>query len=174
MMKKERVNLTRFAIVDPFFHHGDEENCEDRSCCVHQGHEVTLLQSCLNFKDHGDHQEKHGKEELTKGVVLKYIVAVTTVVPQLDVKAEQREEIVVGTVAKTWRREIPAGTKFWLSVLCLDQCSVGRSWMFHAKLQMRLRLFTVWDPHQRMWFDIRAGVLAAQTAKFPSFCVQRL
>ena len=55
-------------------HSGDEENAEDRSHCVHQGHEVTLLQSCLNFKDHGDHQETHGKEELTKGVVLKHIV----------------------------------------------------------------------------------------------------
>ena len=72
-------------------HTGDEENAEDRSCCVHEGHKVTLLQSCLNSKDHGDHQETHGKEELTKSVVLKHIVAVTTVVPQLDVKAEQRE-----------------------------------------------------------------------------------
>ena len=32
--------------------------------------------------------------------------------------------IVVNIVAKTWRREILAGTKFWLLVLCLDQCSV--------------------------------------------------
>ena len=53
--------------------------------------------------------------------------------------------IVVDTVAKTWRREILAGTKFCLLVLCLDQCSVGRSWTFHAKLQMRLLLCTVWD-----------------------------
>ena len=150
-------------------HNGNEENAEDRSFCVHQGHEATLLQSCLNFKDHGDHQETHGTEELTKGVVLKHIVAVTTVVPQLDVKAEQREEIVVDTVAKTWRREIPAGTKFWLSVLCLDQCSVGRSWMFHAKLQMRLLLFTVWDLYHRMWIDIRAGVLAAKGQLFLLF-----
>ena len=29
--------------------------------------------------------------------------------------------IVVDTVAKTWQREILAGTKFWLLVLCLDQ-----------------------------------------------------
>ena len=36
-------------------------------------------------------------------------------------------------------------TKFWLSVLCLYQCSVERSWMFHAKLQTTLLLFTVWD-----------------------------
>ena len=103
------------------------ENADDRSCCVHQDHEVTLLQSGLIFKDHGDHQETHENEELTTGVVLKHVVAVTTVVLQLDVKAEQREEIVVDTVAKTWRREILSGTKFWLSVLCLYQCSVGRS-----------------------------------------------
>ena len=63
-------------------HNGDEENAEDCSHCVHQGHEVTLLQSCLNFKDQGDHQETHGKEEQTKGVVLKHILVVTAVVPQ--------------------------------------------------------------------------------------------
>ena len=61
--------------------------------------------------------------------------------------------IVVDTVAKTWRREILAGTKFWLLVLCLDQCCVGRSWTFHAKLQMRLLLFAVWDLYHRMWND---------------------
>ena len=59
---------------------------------VHQENEVTLLQSFLIFKDHGDHQETHGKEELTKSVVLEHVVAVTTVVPQLEVKAEQRED----------------------------------------------------------------------------------
>ena len=81
---------------------------------------------------------------------------------------------IVDTVAKTWRREILAGTKFWLLVMCLDQCSVGRSWTFHAKLQMRLLLFTVWDLYHRMWNDIRAGVLAAKGQRFLLFCIQRL
>ena len=69
----------------------------------------------------------------------------------------------------TVRREILAGTKFWLLVLCMDQCSVGRSWTFHAKLQMRLLLFTVWDLYHRMWIDIRAGVLAAKGQRFLLF-----
>ena len=69
---------------------------------------------------------------------------------------------MVDTVAKTWQREILVGTKLWLLVLCLDQCSVGRSWTFHAKLQTRLFLFTVWDLYHRMWNDIRAGVVAAK------------
>ena len=77
--------------------------------------------------------------------------------------------IVVDIVAKTWRREILAGTKFWLLVLCLDQYSVGRSWTFHAKLQMRLLLFTVWDLYHRMWKDNRAGVLAAKGQRFLLF-----
>ena len=58
---------------------GDAQNAEDRSYCVHQGHEVTLLQSFLNSKGHSDHHETHGKEILTKGVVLKHIKAVATV-----------------------------------------------------------------------------------------------
>ena len=74
--------------------------------------------------------------------------------------------IVVHIVAKTWQREILVGTKFWLLVLCLDQCSVGRSWTFHAKLQMRLLLLTVWDLYRRMWNDIRPGVLAAKGQRF--------
>ena len=58
---------------------GDEENAEDRSNCVHQRQEVILLLSCPSSKNHGDHQETHGKEELTKGVVLKHLDAVATV-----------------------------------------------------------------------------------------------
>ena len=50
---------------------GNNGNAEDRSYCVHQRQEVILLQSCLSSKNHGDHQETHGKEILTKGVVLK-------------------------------------------------------------------------------------------------------
>ena len=58
---------------------GDEENAEDRSYCVHQRQEVILLRSCLCSKNQGDHQETHGKEMLTKGVVLKHVKAVATV-----------------------------------------------------------------------------------------------
>ena len=58
---------------------GDEENADDRSYCVHQRQEVILLQSCLSSKNHGDHQDTHGKEILTKGVVLKHVEAVATV-----------------------------------------------------------------------------------------------
>ena len=76
--------------------------------------------------------------------------------------------IVMDTVAKTWRREIPAGTKFGLLVLCLDQCSVGRR-TFQTKLQMRLLLFTVWDLYHRMWNDIRVEVLAAKGQRFLLF-----
>ena len=36
-----------------------------------RNNKVTLLQSCLDSKGHGNHQETHGKEILTKGVVLK-------------------------------------------------------------------------------------------------------
>ena len=43
---------------------GDEENAEDPSYCVHQKNKVTLLQSCISSKNHGDHQETHGKEIL--------------------------------------------------------------------------------------------------------------
>ena len=57
---------------------GDAQNAEDRSFCAHQRQEVILLQSCLSSENHGDHQETHWKEELTKGVVLKHIVTVTT------------------------------------------------------------------------------------------------
>ena len=41
----------------------------------------TTRQHCfsLNSKGHGNHQEAHGKEILTKGVVLKHIKAVATV-----------------------------------------------------------------------------------------------
>ena len=58
---------------------GDAQNAENRSYCVHQNNKVTLLQSCLDSKGHGNHQETHGKELLTKGVVLKRIKAVATV-----------------------------------------------------------------------------------------------
>ena len=51
----------------------------------------------------------------------------------------------------------------------LDQCSVGRRWTFHAKLQMRLLPFTIWDLYHRMWNDIRAGVLAAKGQRFLLF-----
>ena len=132
-------------------------------------YEITLLQSCRKFKDHGDHQETHGKEELTKGAVLKHFVAVTTVVPQL-VKAEQREEILW----TPWRREIPAGTKFWLSVLCLYLCGVERSWLFHAKLQMRLLLFTVLGPVSQDVDRHSGWSVGSKRATVPSFCVQRL
>ena len=70
--------------------------------------------------------------------------------------------IVVDIAAKFWRREILVGTSFLHVVLCLDQCSVGRSWTFHAKLQMRFLLNTVWDLFHRMWSDIRAEVPAAE------------
>ena len=83
--------------------------------------------------------------------------------PEFDVWIE------VDTVAKTWRREIPAGTKFWLVVLRMDQCSVGRSWAFHAKLQMRLLLFTVQDVDRHSSWSV-----GSQRATVPSFCVQRL
>ena len=46
---------------------------------------------------------------------------------------------------------------------------MGRSWAFHAKLQMRLLLFTVWDLYHRMWKDIRAGVLPAKGHRFLLF-----
>ena len=39
----------------------------------------TLFQSCLISEGHGNHQETHGKEILTKGVVLKHVKAVATV-----------------------------------------------------------------------------------------------
>ena len=52
---------------------------ESRSYCAHQNRKVTMLQSCLNSKGHGNHQETRGKEILTKGVVLKHIKAVATV-----------------------------------------------------------------------------------------------
>ena len=39
------------------------------SCCK---------QSCLSSKNHGDHKETHGKEELTKCVVLKHMKVVVT------------------------------------------------------------------------------------------------
>ena len=58
------------------------------------------------------------------------------------------------------------GTEFWLLVLCLNQCCVGRSWTFHAKLHMRLLLFAVWGLYHRMWNDVRAGVLAAKGQRF--------
>ena len=58
---------------------GDAQNAENRSYCVHQNNKVTQLQSCLDSKGHGNHQETHGKEILTKGVVLKHIKAVATV-----------------------------------------------------------------------------------------------
>ena len=58
---------------------GDAQNAENRSYCVHQNNKVTLLQSGLNSKGHGNHQETHGKEILTKGVVLKHVKAVATV-----------------------------------------------------------------------------------------------
>ena len=83
--------------------------------------------------------------------------------------------IVVDTVAKTWRREreILAGTKFWLLVLCLDQCSVGRSWTFHAKLQMRLFFsqFGTCITGCGTTFELECW---QPKAKIPSFCVQRL
>ena len=40
---------------------GDAQNAENRSYCVHQNNKVTLLQSCLDSKGHGNHQETHGK-----------------------------------------------------------------------------------------------------------------
>ena len=48
------------------------KNAENRSYCVHQNNNVTLLQSGLDSKGHGNHQETHGKEILTKRVVLKH------------------------------------------------------------------------------------------------------
>ena len=78
------------------------------------------------------------------------------------------------TVAKTWRREIPAGTKFWLSVLCLYLCGVERSWMFHAKLQMRLLLFTVLGPVSQDVDRHSGWSVGSKRATVPSFCVQRL
>ena len=59
--------------------HGDAQHAENRSYCVHQNNKVTLLQSGLNFKGHGNHQETHGKEIQTNGVVLEHIIAVATV-----------------------------------------------------------------------------------------------
>ena len=44
-----------------------------------KNNKVTLLQSCLDSKGHGNHQETHGKEILTKGAVLKHKKAVATV-----------------------------------------------------------------------------------------------
>ena len=40
---------------------------------------IKTTRYCLNSKGHGNHQETHGKEILTKGVVLKRIKAVATV-----------------------------------------------------------------------------------------------
>ena len=77
--------------------------------------------------------------------------------------------IVVDTVVKTWRREILARTGLWILVLCLDRCSVGRSWTFHAEMQIRLLLFIVWDLYHRMWDDIGAGLLAAKGQRFLHF-----
>ena len=53
--------------------------------------------------------------------------------------------------------------------VCLDQCSVGRSWTFHTKLQMRCLLITVWDLYHRMWSDNRAEVPAAEGQRFLLF-----
>ena len=77
--------------------------------------------------------------------------------------------IVLDTVAKTWRREIPVGTEFWLLMLCLDQCSVGRSWTFHAKLQMRLLLVTVWDLISKDVERHSGWSTGSQRATIPSF-----
>ena len=81
--------------------------------------------------------------------------------------------IVLDTGAKTWQREILVGTKFWLLVLCLDQCSVGRSWTFHAKLQMRLLLRSLGHLSQDVERHSSWSV-GSQRATIPSFFVQRL
>ena len=64
-------------------------------------------------------------------------------------------------MAKTWRKE------FWLLMLNLDQCRVGRSWMFHAKLQMKLLLFTFWDMnHKRTTFGLECWQLKGNGSFF--------
>ena len=40
---------------------------------------LSCFSPVLVAKNHSDHQETHGKEELTKGVVLKHVKAVATV-----------------------------------------------------------------------------------------------
>ena len=50
----------------------DAQNSDNRSYCVHQNNKMTLLQSFLDSKGRSNHQETHGKEILTRSVVLKH------------------------------------------------------------------------------------------------------